>query len=221
MITSVVLQALRSSIAAVVSVAVLAPLSCSPTQGPLVLSNEWPTEPQSLPAATRTWTRVDEYRAGLSQDAELIVRLSATFRSPAWRAAYVNHLGKIGQLSPTQIAKLRAAQEKAGAKYHEFALLVATHDRRINDLAKGDRSVWRMVLIDSNGNDVAPLEVFKDRRPPAEIRAELPHLTAFDEVYIARFPANHPILAAGSKSFSLKLWSGRGGVTAVWTDSHQ
>ncbi len=192
--------------------------ACGPRRAPLLMSSEWPAKPQSLEGATKTWTSIDEHRAGLSSDVELVVRLSATYRSPAWRAAYVNHIKEAGELSAAEVKKLRDAQTKAAAEHHEFALLVATHDRRINDLSKGERSVWRMVLVDSTGAEVAPVEIVKDRRPPAEIRAELPHLTTFDEIYIARFPASHKILAGGAKTFSLKLWSARGGVKATWTD---
>lgn len=201
------------------AVAVLAGSGCgSAAPGPVELSPSWPSDPGSLDSATRTWTRSDRLVAPFSEQKELIAQVDATYKSPAWRSALVEREGKRGQLSATEIEARLAEQKKAAAEHHEFALLVTTHDQKLNDLAKGERSVWSLRLRDSRGVEVAPVEVKKDRRPRAEIATELPHLGDFDEIYTVKFPGDHPILGDDADRFSLVMWSGRGRLELVWSE---
>ena len=183
---------------------------------PVDLSPNWPSQAPDLEAATTNWTRTDRVIAGLAEDVELIAELDATFKSPAWRTALVEREGKRGKLTRAEIDAKLAEQKKAASEHHEFTLLLTTHDRRINDLSKGKRSVWKLRLRNSEGVEVAPLEVKKDRRPRSEIASEFPHLGDFDQIYLVKFPGDHPILGAGDR-FALKMWSGRGSVELTWS----
>ena len=205
------------------ALAIAAALACGWACGagspaPVDLSPTWPANPPDLARATEMWTRSDKVVAGFSEQLELIAEVSATYRSPAWRAALVRREARNGELTEAAIAARLEEQKKAAAEHHEFVLLMTTHDRRINDLTKGERSVWSLRLRDSTGGEVAPVEVKKDRRPRSEIETELPHLGDFDEIYIVKFPGDHPILAEGAERFSLKMWSGRGSLELVWRD---
>jgi hypothetical protein len=191
-------------------------IGCASPAPPVDLSPDWPSKAPDLEDATEAWTRTDRVVAGLAEDKELIAELTATYKSPAWRTALIERNGARGKLSRPEIDAQIEAAKKDAAEHHEFALLLTTHDRRLNDLTKGERSVWQVRLRDTAGNEVEPVEIKKDRRPRSEIASELPHLDDFDQIYIARFPGDHPILGAGD-SFALKMWSGRGRVELVWS----
>ncbi len=192
-------------------------VGCGPKAVPLTLGSEWPSDPPSLEVATKTWTRDAQSRGGFDTDKELIIDVDATFRSPQWRAAYVEHIRQQGSLSKSDIGELRASQEKEATEHHQFVLLVATHDRRINDLAKNERSSWQVRLRNSKGAEVAPTKIYKDRRPPTEVGAELPHLGPFDEIYIAEFPGDFELLGFGANEFQLRVFGARAGVELTWT----
>lgn len=191
-------------------------VACGASTPPIELSGEWPSDPGSLEDATRAWTRSGRQIAGLDEDLELIIKVKATYRSPSWRAAYIAHMKDRGELNADELKTLGETQRETAGKYHEFVLLVTTHDRRINDLARGTRSMWKVKLRNASGAEVAPIEIKKDRRPPAEIAVELPHMERYDEIYIARFPADHPILGADAERFSIRLWSARASLALDW-----
>lgn len=185
--------------------------------GPVELSASWPEDPPSLEDATRAWTRSDRLVGSFSEQMELIAAVHVTFKSPQWRAALVEREARRGELDAAATEARLAEEKKAAAEHHEFVLLLTTHDRRLNDLTKGDRSVWSLRLRDGSGTDVAPVEVKKDRRPRSEIASELPHLGDFDQIYIVKFPGDVPIVGASADKFSLKMWSGRGALELVWS----
>lgn len=183
--------------------------------GPVDLSPQWPSGALDLEETTRAWTRSGKVVGGFDTHRELIAEVTATYKSPAWRVALIERNGKRGKLPRAEIDAQIEAAKKDAAKYHEFVLLLTTHDRRINDLTKGERSVWKLRLRDGSGAEVEPVEVKKDRRPRSEIASELPHLGDFDQIYLVRFPGDHPIL--GGDSFALRMWNGRAAIELVWS----
>lgn len=195
--------------------ALLALVGCGTAAEPVSLSPAWPSRAPDLAETTAAWTRADKVVSGFDEHKELIAEVHATFKSPAWRTALIERNGERGKLTRAEIDAQLEAAKKAAAEHHEFILLLTTHDRRLNDLTKGDRSVWSLRLRDSSGAEVAPTEVKKDRRPRAEIATELPHLGDFDQIYLVKFPGAHPILGNGDR-FSLKMWSGRGAIELEW-----
>ena len=77
--------------------------------------------------------------------------------------------------------------------------MVTTWDRRENDLDRGKKSVWRVVLVDEHGHEIEPLEIVKDKRPTFTVRAEFPALGDFATPYIARFPRTPPLSVRASR----------------------
>jgi hypothetical protein len=203
----------RASLLVAVGIAVTGACGGAP---PVDLSPAWPEAAPSLEEATRAWTRQDSLVGDFSESKELIAQLTATFKSPQWRTALVQRMRERGDFSPAEAEARLAAEKNEAAEHHVFFFLLTTHDRRLNDLTRGERSVWSVRLRDASGAEVEPIEIKKDRRPRSAIEAELPHLGDFDEVYIARFPASHPILAEGAGQFSVKMWGGRGALELVW-----
>lgn len=187
-------------------------VSCASSPPPVSLSSAWPQTAPPLDDAGESWTR----QAQIREFGAEILTVYATFKSPAWRAAYVDYLATTQRLPANKRAELVAAQREASSSAHEVMLMVTTHDRRENDLDKGERSIWRLALVDDQGNEVEPMEVIRDRRPAGVIRAEYPELGDFAVPYIVRFPPTLAVLRDDASRFSLKMSSPRGLVEMVW-----
>src|SRR4029078_155446 len=95
--------------------------------------------------------------------------------------------------------------------------MLTTWDRRENDLDRGKKSVWRVVLLDEHGQEIEPLEVIKDRRPSSVVRAEFPGLGEFATPYIVRFPRTTQLLGPTARQVRLRMSSKRGGLDVIWT----
>jgi hypothetical protein len=182
---------------------------CASTPAPVDLSGQWPARADSYVDANDAWTRRAVLRADFSQVLEVI----ATFHAPPWHAARAQREASLrgGATEPV----LAAARTAADGDY-EFALVVTTHDRAENDLDRGDRSVWRLALVDTRGTEVAPVAIERDKRPPAVLRAELPEYGDFAVAYRVRFPRAAAVLGPDATAVVLKMWSSRGAVALTW-----
>src|ERR1043165_798447 len=94
--------------------------------------------------------------------------------------------------------------------------MLSTWDRRENDLDRGKRSVWRVVLIDEAGQEIEPIEIVRDRRPLFVVRAEFPALGEFATPYIARVPRTAELFGPKARQGRLRMTSPRGGVEVGW-----
>jgi hypothetical protein len=181
---------------------------------PVNLDGTWPEKPGGYRDVHEQWTRHGTRRTYES----MVFEVYATFKSPAWHAAHANYMADRQNMSNAARAALLAQTRQAcETEPYEVHLLVTTQDRRENDLIKGKRSVWRVVLVDQNGNEIEPISIQRDRRPREVIAAEFPHFGDFAEPYIARFPRDTALLGPGIERFSLKMGSARGGVELIWS----
>jgi hypothetical protein len=188
-------------------------LACSaPAPQAVKLSDSWPSSTRSYGETTRDWTRHGKAWQGFAP----IIEVHATFASPEWRAAYVAERARRERLSGDAHAALLAAEQQAAGDYYDVQLIVATHDERENDLAKGSRSIWRVALVDDQGNQVTPISIKRDRRPDETIRAYFPAMHELADAYIARFPKDVAVLRNGATRFALRVSSARGSVELVW-----
>ena len=94
--------------------------------------------------------------------------------------------------------------------------MVTTWDRRENDLDRGKKASWRLFLLDAAGNEVAPLEIVKDRRPRFLIRTEFPAFGDFAQPYVVKFPREANVLGPNAKQVRLRMSGERGGVEVRW-----
>jgi hypothetical protein len=158
---------------------------------------------------TAKWTSAGT----LNGEYQQVLDLKATLMTEEWRVVHAERDAKHRQLDDAQrdalIAQARA--EVAGPVVVE--LLVTTWDRKENDLDKGKRSVWRVVLVDDAGKEIEPLEIVKDKRPVNTLRAEFPAFGDFATAYIARFP--HADQQPGH-AIRLRMSGERGGVELRW-----
>ncbi|HSD86864.1 MAG TPA: hypothetical protein VLB44_05095 [Kofleriaceae bacterium] len=186
--------------------------ACGSTPPPVKLVEEWPANPPSYADATDAWTR----RSSLRGQYQEVLELAATFKSPEWRAARATRDADYRNLTGEQRqAFIEQARAEAAGPY-EVELMITTWDRRENDLDRGKRSVWGVVLIDQNGTQVQPLEIVKDRRPPFTVRADFPALGDFATAYIARFPRTTPLLGPDVRKLRLRFFGVRGSVEVEW-----
>jgi len=185
---------------------------CAGGDAQVRLDEGWPAKPPDYEDTTAAWTRHTTMRG----DYQEALAFDAVFKSPDWRAAHAardaEHRGLTG---PARDAVLTQAQADMAGPY-EVEILFTTWDRRENDLDRGKRSVWHVVLIDEQGNEVAPIEIIKDKRPAFTVRAEFPALGDFATAYIARFPRTAPLLGPSAKLVRLRLSGERGGVELAW-----
>ncbi|MBV8761894.1 MAG: hypothetical protein JO257_31665 [Deltaproteobacteria bacterium] len=195
--------------------AVLAVLlaACTPKPADVRLTEDWPAHASTdYDMVTFNWTRTAVMRGQYQE----VLDLAATFKSPEWRAAHAardaDHRGLTGEERDKRLAQAQA--EMAGP--YEVELMVTTWDRRENDLDRGKKSVWHVVLVDEAGREIEPLEIVKDKRPTFTVRSEFPALGDFAQPYIARFPRTPPILGPSVHSIRLRVSGERGGVEVAW-----
>jgi hypothetical protein len=186
--------------------------ACAVTAPVVRLTEDWPTAIRDYDDVVGDWTRKAQLRAAYQEVCELV----ATFKSAEWRAAHAayeaDNRGLTGEARASHIAQARA--EVAGP--YEIQVMLTTWDRRENDLDRGKKSVWRVVLIDERGQEIEPLEIVKDRRPSYVVRAEFPALGEFATPYIARFPRTTELFGPTAKQVRLRMSSTRGGVEVTW-----
>ena len=119
-----------------------------------------------------------------------VLDLAVTFKSPEWRAAHAardaEHRGLTGDARDQRLAQAQA--EMAGP--YEVELMVTTWDRRENDLDRGQKSVWRVVLVDEQGREIEPIEIVKDAGRRSSLRSEFPALGDFADGVRRAVPAH-------------------------------
>jgi hypothetical protein len=200
------------AVLATVLVTVLLGAACTVSYPVVRLTEDWPATPRDYASVVRDWTRKAQLHASYQEVCELV----ATFKSAEWRAAFARHdadlRGLVGEGREQRIAQSRA--EVAGP--YELEIMLTTWDRRENDLDRGKKSVWKIALIDENGQEIEPLEVVRDRRPAFVVRAEFPALGEFATPYIVRFPRTRPLLGPSARQVRLRMTSTRGGVEVDW-----
>ena len=186
--------------------------ACGSTSRPVRLTEDWPATARDYNDVVQDWTR----RAELRGDYQEVCELVATLKSAEWRASHAAHDADIRQLAGEARAQYIAQSRAELAGPVEFEVMVTTWDRRENDLDRGKKSVWRIVLIDESGQEIEPLEIIKDRRPSFVVRAEFPALGEFATPYIARFPHTAQMFGPDAKQVRLRMSSPRGGLEVIW-----
>lgn len=186
---------------------------CAASEPPVRLTADWPSQiPADYDEVVAKWTRKAVLRGAYQEALDLV----AVLKSPEWRAAHAardaDHRGLVG---PARAQRMAQAQAEAAGPF-EIQLLVTTWDRRENDLNRGKKSVWRVVLLDEQGHEIEPLEIVKDKRPAFVVRAEFPAFGDFAEAYVARFPREANVLGPDVRRVRLRMSSERGGVEVSW-----
>ncbi len=187
-------------------------VACGAADPRVRLAGEWPPRAGDYITVTQEWTRSAVLRGSYQE----VMELSATLKSPEWHAAHAEkdakNRGLVGEAKAQRIAQ---AQADAGGPY-ELELMVTTWDRRENDLDRGKKSVWRVVLLGPEGNEIVPLEIIRDKRPAFVVRSEFPAFGDFATAYVVRFPREANILGPDVKQVRLRISGERGGLQVNW-----
>ncbi|MBL0219254.1 MAG: hypothetical protein IPQ07_35965 [Myxococcales bacterium] len=187
-------------------------VACGAADPRVRLAGEWPPRAGDYVTVTQEWTRSAVLRGSYQE----VMELSATLKSPEWHAAHAEkdakNRGLVGEAKAQRIAQ---AQADAAGPY-ELELMVTTWDRRENDLDRGKKSVWRVVLLGPDGNEIVPLEIVRDKRPAFVVRSEFPAFGDFATAYIVRFPREANILGPDVKQVRLRISGERGGLQVNW-----
>ncbi|HUQ08374.1 MAG TPA: hypothetical protein VM261_38045 [Kofleriaceae bacterium] len=186
--------------------------ACAAAPPPLRLSDSWPSQAGEFEDVNKAWTR----KAILRGEYQQALEVYAIFRSPEWRAARAAHIAHLRNVQGSSRDAMMAAERTAAEGDYEVTLVVTTYERSENDLHHGERSVWRIALVDDAGVETAPTKIVRDRRPSEMLRAELPMLGDFATVYVATFPRASAVLHDGAKRVALRMWSARGSVELAW-----
>ena len=187
-------------------------VACGAADPRVRLAGEWPPRAGDYITVTQEWTRSAVLRGSYQE----VMELSATLKSPEWHAAHAEkdakNRGLVGEAKAQRIAQ---AQADAAGPY-ELELMVTTWDRRENDLDRGKKSVWRVVLLGPDGNEIVPLEIIRDKRPAFVVRSEFPAFGDFATAYVVRFPREANILGPDVKQVRLRISGERGGLQVNW-----
>ena len=177
------------------------------------MRDDWPTIADDYDRTTEAWT----VKTSLRDEYQEVLEIAAVFRSPQWRASFASRDAYFRKLEgPARDARMAQAKAEWAGPY-EVELLVTTWDRRENDLDRGSKSGWRVVLVDEAGNEIKPLEIVKDKRPAFTVRADYAAYGDFATAYIARFPRDKQLFGEGVKRVRLRMSGSRGGIELTWT----
>jgi hypothetical protein len=186
--------------------------ACGAAPPPVRLTADWRACGGDYKATTEAWTRSGTLRGQYQE----VLELAATFKSPDWRAAHAAREAENRGLDADGKTKLCAQAEADAKGPYEVELLVTTWDRRENDLDRGQKSVWHVVLVDDTGKEIEPMEIVKDKRPQFTLRAEFPAMGDFAVAYVARFAPEAAVLGPTARALRLRMSSERGGVELAW-----
>jgi hypothetical protein len=129
------------------------------------------------------WTR----HAQLVRDIGTVIEMWATYKSWDFRQAYIEQYAETYGLGAAERRALSQAQLQAARTSYEFHVSAQSTDYRWNDLEQKD-SVWKVSLVDGNGNEVAPEGLIAEKLPTLYEMRFFPTRTDFSRTYTARFP---------------------------------
>jgi hypothetical protein len=176
------------------------------------LTDDFPACSGDYDDMTEAWTRTETLRGEYQE----MIKVSATFKSTQWRAAYVGRHATNKGLDAAAASALCAAEKAKYDAGHDVELIVTTWDRKENNLHRKDKATWKVALINDAGQMVEPTKVDKDRRPIHEIRSEFPDHDYFSEAYVAYFPREPAVTGPSAKQIRLRVYGSRGAVELVW-----
>jgi hypothetical protein len=140
--------------------------------------------------------------------------VTATWQSPALRAARVERLGQWKGLLPAEKEALAAKEKAESAEGEEFLLAFFADDRRANDLAT-DRGTWRVSLLVNGTEQALAAKVTLVKRDPT-LQSLFPYITDFDTVYRVRFPKFPGPTPLSALPFQVRIASTLGTLTMSW-----
>jgi len=187
------------------------PHSVSMEPGPRTFS------PESYSRVWEAWTREKESFSWKELAHEIFV--SATFESWEFRWAYVVRYAYDYSLAPETRDEMLQASLASSRREHRFFVTLSGMDFRESNLADPS-SAWRVLLIDPEGNQTAPILMERVRRPTAVDRVYFPQVNSFRQTFRLTFPAvdadGRATIPDGAPFVVLRFTGARGRADLRW-----
>jgi hypothetical protein len=159
----------------------------------------------------RRWTREDQVLS--LAELENLLTVAATFESYDFRWAYVIRYSEDYRLT---IEERRALMQKTldeAKDVHQFYVALYGANRRWTDLSRAN-SAWTVRLIDSRGDETAPVKIELIPKPAALERAYFPYTSVWRQAFRIAFPTQavgRPTIADDAEWFGLRFAGVEGG----------
>lgn len=194
----------------------LGTVACAP---PVVSMQEGTREyvATDYPNVLARWTRSEDIV--LFDELERALTVTATFESWDFRWAYVIRFAKDYRLTVPQ--RQQRLKEKLAEikKNHEFFVALYGSNQKHNDLTRKD-SAWIVRLIDSTGNETAPIQIERIKKPNTLQRRYYPYNTVWRRSFRVRFPrANlkkQPTISPDATWVGLRFAGAMGNTDLIW-----
>lgn len=165
----------------------------------------------------RTWTRRGERYSGF------LSRIFAysTYKSWTFRQAQVVYRQQTERLPQPDVAALIERERREATETHQFFVAAHTHEWRWNYLERtGDDALWRLRLLNDQGDSVAPLKIERLGTGNPHYTALYPYYEDFYVGYLVSFPrksaSGRDILRPGIKHFILRISGTQAVVDLNW-----
>jgi hypothetical protein len=164
------------------------------------------------------WTRSGKIFQPKTLDTTL--RVHATLYGPEFVSAYVAMSTKLFRLPPHEQVLLKRRLDDETARGHIFFIGASTSDVRWNDFERKP-SVWQIVLVNDQQDQVTPDEVRPERELTPTITELFPYVDDFYRAYTIRFPkqpaaGGRPLLRGETERLTLRFSGALGQADLEW-----
>jgi hypothetical protein len=169
------------------------------------------------PSVYEAWTRgTGEFSF---QRLETILHVTATFEAWEFRWAYVMRYAEDYSLPIEERTELLRSTLADAQERHRFFVTLASTRFREGDLSD-ERSAWRVILVDPEGRQVAPVEITPVRRPGAVERIYFPSVSPQRLAFRIAFPTERedgtPTIGPDQDEVILRFTGAEGRVDLRW-----
>jgi len=167
--------------------------------------------------ALSQWTREARIYQGL--DVKLIA--SATYKSPAFRQAYIAEYARAYALTDARKTRLEKDHQAAAGMFNDFILAAYVPEKDWDNFSRRD-SAWSMFIITGSGKQVLPVEIRKIKKPDTVFTHFFPYATPWKSIYLVRFPmqvtgTREPVINDDADGTKLVITSVLGKTEMVWS----
>jgi len=148
-----------------------------------------------------------------------VLHVGATFQSWEFRTAYVARYAHDYAIEDRARDEMLRTTLADAREHHRFLVTLAGEHYREGDLT-GDRTAWRVLLVDASGTTTPAAEIDRVRRPTVPERVYFPIVSPYRETFRISFPTRREdgsaSIAPDSEGFTLMFTGARGRVELSW-----
>jgi hypothetical protein len=168
---------------------------------------------QEYPQVLERWTR----NLDIFVDLELRLSMSATYKSPEFKASYLDSYGERVGFGEDKKAAITRMDSRESEEFIEIFISVYTPRLEWNELDSSE-SIWKLYMGEGAGR-VEPFEIEMLEASEPSLLAFFPYIDPWSRVYLLKFPrfavnGSSPIGDDGSLRLSVKGVMGSGEL--VW-----